>query len=90
MHEQAARPGLWNDLFLRAAGIDQKKANKSRSLNCCLHWEQSRCLCGRYFLFLFVINFLTAAVRFFSLDDIDVAAPLNWNTSVRDLVAAVL
>lgn len=29
MHEQAARPGLGNDLLLRAAGIDQKKANKA-------------------------------------------------------------
>lgn len=28
MHDQAARRGLWNDLLLGAAGIEQKKANK--------------------------------------------------------------
>lgn len=29
MHDQAARRGLWNDLLLGAAGIEQKRANKA-------------------------------------------------------------
>lgn len=66
-----------------------KESKQSRSLKCCLHWEQTRRFYSHYFLFSFAINLLIAVARFF-LYDIEVATPLNWNTSVLDLVTAVL